>query len=78
MSSSFSFDTIYGIAILNPRHVGTISHCSSADLDPEIGSTQFRMITGNCEGCGAPWSIHPLQNALAKGANECSYCRRPR
>lgn len=37
-----------------------------------------RWAVGECAGCGAIWHSHPLQNALAKDAGECSYCRRPR
>lgn len=37
-----------------------------------------RWSSGECASCGAIWHEHSLQNALAKGAGECSYCRSPR
>jgi hypothetical protein len=43
-----------------------------------LGASNARWSSGECSGCGAIWQEHPLQNALAKGAGECSYCRRPR
>lgn len=41
-------------------------------------SLQYATLRGTCEGCGAPWVSHSLQNALAKGINDCSYCGRTR
>lgn len=57
------------------------AECERAQLQPQPGSLAYaalyQTVTKRCEGCGASTTFHPLQNANAKGANECSYCRRP-
>jgi hypothetical protein len=53
--------------IVAMQRVGSLTELSSMHVQ-----------TGECAGCGAPWAVHPLQNALAKGADACSYCRRRR